>query len=336
MSTQRIVVTGANGYLGRHIVRELIEKGNDVVALCRKPSADVSALGAQVRLGDVGDKASLADAFAGCSQIVHAAGNVSRDPKDAEALFSVHVVGTKNVLDAAREAGAKKAVVISTSGTVAVSDDADFVATETSETPITLIQRWPYYRAKLFAEQAAFARNDPSFQVVCLNPTLLLGPGDLLGSSTEDVRLFLERRVPFVPPGGLSFVDVRDVAACVPSALERGRAGQRYLLGAVNMTMREFLGRLERASGVKAPVLPVPRAPELARAGLSILKDAMDRVGMRMPLDAVSADMSQFFWYLDATLAETELDFAPRDPQLTLHDTVQDLRARGVVWPEES
>lgn len=338
MSTnkQRIVVTGANGFLGRHTVRELVAKGHDVIALCRKPSADVTALGAQVRLGNIDDVASLGDAFAGANQLVHAAGTVSRDPKDAEALFKVHVEGTKNVLDAARAAGVRKAVVISSSGTVAVGDDPDFVATETSETPITLLQRWPYYRAKLFAEQAAFARGDENLQVVCLNPTLLLGPGDLHGSSTEDVRLFLERRVPFVPPGGLSFVDVRDVAACIPAALERGRAGQRYLLGAANLTVREFFGRLERASGVKAPIVPIPRAPELARAGLSFLKDAMDRIGMRMPVDAVSADMSQYFWYLDATLAETELGFSPRDPQETLHDTIQDLRQRGVIWPEES
>ena len=332
---QRVVVTGANGYLGRHTVRELIAAGHEVIALCRKPSADVSALGAQVRLGNLDHPSSLADAFAGATQLVHAAGTVSRDPKDAEELFHVHVDGTKAVLAAARTAGIAKAVVISSSGTVAVSDEPDFVATETSETPIGILQRWPYYRAKLFAERAALAENDATLAVVSLNPTLLLGPGDMHGSSTEDVRLFLERRVPFVPPGGISFVDVRDVAACIPAALDHGRGGQRYLLGAVNLTLREFFGRLERASGVKGPLLPIPRSPDLARAGLSFLKDALDRVGMRMPVDATSADMAQYFWYLDATLAETELGFSPRDPQETLHDTISDLRRRGVVWPED-
>lgn len=336
MSKQTVVVTGANGYLGRHTVRELLAAGHEVLALCRKPSPDLTELGAHVRLGNVEHAASLSDAFAGATRLVHAAGTVSRDPKDAEALFKVHVEGTKAVLTAARAAGIPRAVVISSSGTVAVSDMPDFVATEANEAPIGILQRWPYYRAKLYAERAALAESGPDFEVVSLNPTLLLGPGDVHGSSTEDVRLFLERRVPFVPPGGISFVDVRDVAACIPAALERGRAGQRYLLGAINLTLREFFGRLERASGVQAPLIPIPRAPDLARAGLSFLKDAMDRFGMRMPVDAVSADMAQYFWYLDASLAETELGFAPRDPQETLHDTVADLRRRGVVWPEDA
>lgn len=333
---ERVVVTGANGYLGRHTVKALVAAGHEVLALCRKASPDVAELGAQVRLGSLENAASLADAFAGADQLVHAAGTVSRDPKDAEALYQVHVDGTKAVLAAARSAGITRTVVISSSGTVAVSDRADFVATEDAETPIRLLQRWPYYRAKLFAERAALAENGPGFEVVCLNPTLLLGPGDLHGSSTEDVRLFLERRVPFVPPGGISFVDVRDVAAIVPAALERGRGGQRYLLGSINLTLREFFGRLERASGVKAPLVPIPHAPDLARASLSFLKEAMDRFGMRMPVDAVSADMAQYFWYLDASRAETELGFDPRDPQETLHETIVDLRRRGVVWPEEN
>lgn len=334
--SERVIVTGANGYLGRHTVKALVAAGHEVLALCRKPSPDVAELGAQVRLGTLENAGSLADAFAGATRLVHAAGTVSRDPKDAEALYQVHVDGTKAVLAAARTAGVTKSVVISSSGTVAVSDRADFVATEDAETPIGLLQRWPYYRAKLFAERAAFAENGPGFEVTSLNPTLLLGPGDLHGSSTEDVRLFLERRVPFIPPGGISFVDVRDVAAIVPAALERGRGGQRYLLGGINLTLREFFGRLERASGVKGPVLPIPHAPDLARVGLSFLKDAMDRFGMRMPVDAVSADMAQYFWYLDASLAEAELGFDPRDPQETLHDTIVDLRRRGVVWPEDS
>lgn len=340
----RIIVTGANGYLGRHTVSALVAAGHEVVALCRKSSSseEVRALGAQVRFGDVTDPGSLADAFAGSTHLVHAAGFVSRDPKDAEALYDVHVTGTKQVLAAAKGAGIARALVISTSGTVAVSTDPDCIANERNEAPIALLQRWPYYRAKLFAERAAFearagvTEGRTGFEVACLNPTLLLGPGDVNGSSTEDVRLFLEGRVPFVPPGGISFVDVRDVAACIPTALTRARDGQRYLLGACNLTIREFFGRLERASGVKAPVLPLPRAPELARTGMLLLESAMDRLGMRMPVDPISADMAQHFWYLDATLAENELGFAPRDPQETLYDTIVDLRRRGVVWPEET
>jgi dihydroflavonol-4-reductase len=227
----------------------------------------------------------------------------------------------------------KRVVVASTSGTVAVSAREDFVATEEDEAPIALIGRWPYYRAKLFAERAALAQNGPDFSVICVNPTLLLGPGDLRGSSTEDVRLFLERRIPAVPPGGLSFVDVRDAAEAMCLALEKGVPGARYLIGACNLTVRDFFARLAHVSGVRAPWVPVPKAPELGRAVAGVLGKLGQRLGVPLPVDPASLDMAQHYWYLDASRAERELGFRPRDPLATLADTVQDLRARGVVWP---
>lgn len=330
----RYLVTGATGFLGSHLVARLLEGGHEVVALAR--STDGLPQGAIARRGDVLDEASVRDAAAGCTGVFHCAGHVSRKPEDAESLHRVHVRGTRNVLAAARAAGARRVVHASTSGTVAVSDDPDRICSEEGETPIGLINRWPYYRAKLFAEQAAREANDPKngFEVVCVNPTLLLGPGDVRGSSTEDVRLFLERKIPAVPPGGISYVDARDAAAAMHLAMDKGVPGERYLVGAVNLTLREFFSRLERVSGVKAPWLPLPRSPEVARVGVRLLEDAARRIGVGMPVDAISFDMAQHYWYLDATRAEQTLGWSPRDPMTTLHDTVDDLRSRGVVWPE--
>lgn len=332
----RVFVTGATGFLGRHLVRTLREHGHEVVALVLK-GGEAGDLGPGVtaRLGDVLDAASVRDAAAGCEVAFHCAGKVSRKPEDAEALHRLHVVGTKTTLDACRDAGVRRAVVASTSGTLCVSDDPEHVANENDETPIGLISRWPYYRSKLFAERAALERSDGSFEVVCVNPALLLGPGDVLGSSTEDVRQFLERKIPAVPPGGLSFVDARDAAEGMRLAAERGIPGERYLLAACNLTLREFFGRLERLSGVRAPALPMPRAPELARAGVKVLERAMSRLGLRAPIDPVSVEMAQYFWYVDATKAEAELGWSARDPLETLRDTIADLRERGVVWPED-
>ena len=335
----RYLVTGATGFLGRHLVKDLLEHGHAVVALVRKP-ADLPSGVAQAT-GDVLDRASLEAALAGVDGVFHCAGKVSRRPEDAEELHRLHVEGTRNVLDAAIARGVPRAVVASTSGTVAVSEDPDHVATEEDETPIGLLNRWPYYRSKLFAEQAAFERHGAAlpgggtFEVVCVNPTLLLGPGDLHGSSTEDVRLFLERKIHAVPPGGLSYVDARDAAAGMRLAMERGVGGRRYLLGACNLTLREFFSRLERVSGVRAPILPMPRAPEIARAGAQMLERLGARLGVPVGVDPVSLDMAQFYWYLDATLAESELGWQPRDPVETLVDTVRDLQERGVVWPAE-
>jgi len=337
------LVTGCTGFLGRHLVESLRAHGHEVVALVRK-TADVPEGVTTVR-GDVLDRASIERALADCDGVFHCAGKVSRRPEDAEELYRVHVEGTKNVLDAAIAKNVRRAVVASTSGTIAVSDDPDHVATEEDEPPIAILNRFPYYRSKLFAEKAALARNGQAlpaggtFEVVSVNPTLLLGPGDVNGSSTEDVRLFLERRIPAVPPGGLSYVDARDAAEGMRLAMVKGTPGRRYLLGACNVTLREFFARLERVSGVRGPMIPVPRVggsagADIARTGAQLLERFTQRLGVPMPVDPVSLDMAHFYWYLDASLAEEELGWAPRDPVETLADTVKDLEDRGVVWPD--
>lgn len=341
----RYLVTGSTGFLGRHLVKTLRAHGHDVVALVRS-ATDVPEGTAPVR-GDVLDKASIEKAVMGCDGVFHCAGKVSRKPEDAEELHRLHVEGTKNVLDAAIAKNVRRAVIASTSGTIAVSDDPDHVSSEDDEPPIGLINRWPYYRSKLFAEKAAFERhgakmpNGEAFEVVSVNPTLLLGPGDTNGSSTEDVRLFLERRIPAVPPGGLSYVDARDAADGMRLAMERGVAGRRYLLGACNLTLREFFARLERVSGVRAPILTVPRigqnglGADIAKSGAQMLERLTSRIGITMPVDPISLDMAHFYWYLDASLAESDLEWSPRDPTETLADTVKDLEDRGVVWPDD-
>lgn len=339
--SSRYLVTGATGFLGRHLVRTLLDKGHSVSALVRKKS-DLVPGGTQVE-GDVLDRASVERALAGVDGVFHCAGKVSRRLEDAEALYELHVVGTKNVVDACVGLGVRRVVLASSSGTVAVSEDPDRVATEEDEAPIGILQRWPYYRSKLFAERAALARSgEPlavgggALEVVSVNPTILLGPGDVNGSSTEDVRLFLERKIPAIPPGGMSYVDARDAAEAMALAMERGVAGRRYLVGACNLTIKEFFARLERVSGVRGPLLPMPgaqRAREVARTGASVLERVSLRLGLPVAVDPVSLDMAHFFWYLDASLAESELGWTPRDPIETLVDTIRDLEERGVVWP---
>jgi dihydroflavonol-4-reductase len=320
----RYLVTGATGFLGTHLARALEWRGHEVVPFARSVG------------GDVLDGGLVRAAAAGCAGAFHCAGKVSRKREDAEELYRVHVEGTKTVLDACAAAGVPRVVVASTSGTVAVSEKAERLATEDDAPPMGLLSRWPYYRAKLFAERAALERNGPRVEVVCVNPSLLLGPGDINGSSTEDVRLFLERAIPAVPAGGLSFVDARDAAEALCVAMERGRPGHRYLVGACNLTMRDFFSRLGRVSGVRPPWVPMPRSRELARAGAAFVERIASQVGFRAALDPVSVEMAQCFWYLDSSKAETELGWTPRDPNVTLHDTVEDLRLRGVVWDTAS
>jgi dihydroflavonol-4-reductase len=319
----RYLLTGATGFLGTHLARALEAHGHEVVRFARSTG------------GDVLDAASVRAAAGGCAGAFHCAGKVSRKPSDAEELYRVHVEGTRTVLDACEAAGVRRLVLASTSGTVAVSESADRIGREDDEAPIGVVGRWPYYRSKLFAERAALARSSERLEVVSVNPSLALGPGDVNGSSTEDVRLFLEGAIPAVPAGGLSFVDARDAAEAMRLAMERGRPGERYLVGAMNLTVREFFAKLARISGVRAPWLPLPRSRALARSGAAWVDRLATRAGFRAPVDPVSVEMAQCFWYLDAGKAESELGWTARDPNATLHDTVEDLRTRGVVWPRE-
>lgn len=317
----RYLVTGATGFLGRHVRLAMERAGHDVVPFSRSTG------------GDLLDSAAVRAAVQGCDGAVHCAGKVSRKPEDAEELYRVHVEGTRSLLRSCMEAGVRRVVIASTSGTCAVSETSERPGTEDDPAPIGILGRWPYYRAKLFAERAALEFNDRGVDVMSVNPSLLLGPGDMGGSSTDDVRLVMEGAVLAVPAGGISFVDVRDAAEALVLAMQAGRPGERYLVGACNLTVREFFGRVARIAGVEAPRIGMPRSTEIARIGAALVDRVARRVGFTPAVDPVSADMAQCYWYLDASKAERELGWRARDPNTTIYETVEDLRARGVVWP---
>lgn len=332
---QKVFITGATGFLGRHLVDRLLEQGADVVALVRR-GADLPP-NVQQRRGDVTDTPSVSAAAAGCDVAYHCAGKVSRDEADAEAMYRVHVDGTKATLTALQAAGCRRVVVASTSGTVAVSDDPDAIADETAEAPMRFIARWPYYRSKLFAERVALEKNGEGFEVLSVNPSLLLGPGDVRGSSTEDVRDFMQRKIPFVPGGGIAFCDARDAATAMILAMEKGRPGDRYLVNGANMTLATFFGRLSRITGIEGPKLSFPRtSTTVAGAGAELLGRVTKALRMPSLVEKTSAELANVFWYCDSSKAQAELGWSHRDPGLTLSDTVDDLRSRGVVWPGET
>jgi dihydroflavonol-4-reductase len=315
--------------LGSHLVRTLLERGHQV-ALVSKNGGSVH--GVDVAALDVLDEAAVRESARGCDGAFLVTGRVSRDRDDAELLHRDNVLGTESALRGLRAAGLKRVVVASTSGTLAVSRDPERIADESCRSPLEIIARWPYYRTKLYAERAALEANRPGeFEVVIANPSLLLGPGDLRESSTGDVRLFLERSIPAIPAGGMAFVDARDAALGLLLAFERGRPGERYLLNAKNMTIAAFFQRLERISGVKAPLLRMPSSRPLAIGLNQVFTKAVEAIGGRAPVDAISVEMAQYFWYCSSEKAERELGFAPRDPGETIRDTVDDLVKRKVV-----
>jgi dihydroflavonol-4-reductase len=321
---------GGIGFLGAHLVKRLLERGHEVVVASIEGG---TIHGQPVQPIDVLDAAAVERSAKGCDGAFLCTGKVSRRPEDAELMHRLHVFGTRTALGALRSAGIPRVVVASTSGTIAVGTDPEHLHTEEDPAPVEIIAAWPYYRTKLYGEEIAIQANDPpSFEVVVVNPTLLLGPGDLRDSSTSDVRRFLEGAIPAVPAGGIAFVDARDAAEGMALAFERGRAGERYLLNGKNMTLADFFARLSRLTGVAAPVLRLPKSRTVALGLNSLYSRAIKAIGGKPPVEDVDVEMAQYYWYADSSKAERELGWQPRDPGETLRDTVQDLVQRKTVF----
>ncbi len=330
---RNILVTGATGFLGKAVVPRLAEAGHRVRMLGRRtPGAELLAHGEFVQ-GDLADRAVLKRALAGIDVLYHLAGMVSFDPADGPAMYRLHVAGTRGLLEEVRaRGGLQRMVLASTSGTIAVSR-TERVATEEDLPPVEVVGRWPYYLSKIYEEKLVLEfAGKHRMPVLVLNPSLLLGPGDERLSSTWTVMKFLQRDLPAMPNGGISFVDVRDAADVFVAALDRGEPGGKHLIG-VNMSMSEFFGRLERLSGVPGPRLRLPS--KLNVAGAKLLEKLAEARGREPALDAASVDIAEHWFWVDARKAERELGFVARDPQETLRDTVMDLLSRmpEKQWP---
>jgi len=322
---KRILITGGTGFLGEHIVRQFLDAGekNLKVMASRVPEWMKDA-GVKAVEGSVANRDDVAKACKNVSAIFHLAGKVSRDNGDAVAMNKIHLEGTRLLCEAATEAGVQAMILASSSGTIAVSEDEQIVD-ETFPQPVKVFSEWAYYASKYYQERTAIENFHAEGQrLVVLNPSLLLGPDDERLSSTKPVLDFLARKIPYRPSGGLNFVDVRDAAGAFISALEKGRHQEKYLLGAANMTFDQFFGRLERLSGVSAPMLRVPK--KFAVASSSLISSVYKNWGKASPVAPSEVEQAEYFWYFDSSKAEEELGFAPRDPQETLQDTISYLR----------
>ncbi|MGH7249317.1 MAG: NAD-dependent epimerase/dehydratase family protein, partial [Pseudomonadota bacterium] len=303
-----------------------VQGSSRVRVICRGASAWDRESAVEVVRGNVTSRDDMMRAAEGTTEIYHLAGNVSRDPKETELLYRTHVEGTRNVCAAALQQGVAKLVHVSSSGTIAVGREP-VLHNEGSGYKDDVVAEWPYYTSKIAAEKLAFTYFERhKLPVVVVNPSLLLGPGDDRGSSTGDVALFLEGQIRALPLGGLNFVDARDAALGVIAAMQRGRVGERYLLGGVNWTFQEMIERLAGISGRCAPKVQ----PSLGLALLSarVLRRLLPLVGKRFALDDASIKMSALFWYCASSKARNELGFETRDPLETLRATVEDIQRR--------
>jgi dihydroflavonol-4-reductase len=325
MST--ILVTGGTGFLGSHLVEQLLEENDpgEIRILTRSYDRDLDERGIDLVTGSLTEPDDVRRAVAGVDRVYHLAGKVDRSADGAHRMYTLHVEGTRHLLGALLEEQVERIVVASTSGTVGVSESPNVVATEDSEPAEELIRHWPYYLSKLYAERVCdrFAQQH-DLPIVLMRPSLLLGPGDWSRSSTGDVIQFLRGDIPVALDGGVSFVDVRDAADAFIRAMRDGEVGESYLLGAANMPLERFFERLETISGKKAPSLSI--SGSVASQGARLVGRALNMVGLESPIDPITVEMANHYWYVDSTKAREELGWRSRDADATLRDTVQWIR----------
>ena len=251
-----MLVTGATGLIGRHVVGALLDAGYDVRGLVHGAPPEERADVEYVR-GDVRDQVSLQRAMDGCSAVIHTAAVYSYDRADAGLIASTNVEGTANVLDAAIAARADRVVITSSSATCGPVPDRP---ADERDAPPPWELAVPYKRSKLAAERVAVARAARGQDIVIVNPTTTVGPHDHRptpsGCMVRDVVAGRIRG--YIKTSGLNVVSAQDVARGHVLALERGRTGERYLLGGENLSMQAAFALIAELAGVSAPWMGIP------------------------------------------------------------------------------
>ena len=319
-----VLVTGASGFLGWHVASLLASRGFRVRALVRRPGG-VEGLDAEPALGDLRDPESLQRAAAGCGAVFHVAADYRLWTPSPREMYQANVEGTRALIEAARNAGAERFVYTSTVGCIGFVQDG--VGDE--NTPVSLAAMTGHYkRSKFLAEQEALKAAAAGFPVVIVNPTAPVGAHDVKPTPTgQTIVDFLRGRMPAYIDTGLNIVDAGDVAEGHWLAFERGRAGQRYILGSENLTLKQILEILSEITGLPAPRFRLPW-PVAWLAG-AIATGAAQATGKppRVPLDGVRMARKKM-WVTHAKAAR-DLGYSPAPARTALLNAVRWFQANG-------
>ncbi len=324
----KALVTGATGFVGGAVARALAKTGVDVRVLARPGSNLENLVGLPVERvdGDLRDPASLRNALAGCQQLYHVAAYYALWAKNPAIFYDVNVAGTRNVLTAARLSGIERTVYCSTIGAIGLPP-AGGLGTET--TPVSLDQMAGHYkRSKYLAEQEVLKLAREGLPIVIVNPSAPVGAGDVRPTPTGQVIVdFMKGRMPAYIETGMNIVDVDDVAAGHLLAMEKGRQGERYILGCENLMLREVFEILSGLTGVKAPSLRLPRSAILPLAYMNEWIANITGRPPRIPLEGVK--MAKYRMHYDCSKAIRELGIPQTPAEAALEKAVHWFRAHG-------
>jgi len=320
------LVTGATGFVGSHVARQLLAGGHRVRVLVRRSSnlQALDGLAVERAEGDLSDLISLDRAMRGVRGVFHVAADYRLWARNPEEIYATNVEGTRRLFEVAAQAGVEKIVYTSTVATIAVPSRGPLPNEETRATLDQMIGH--YKRSKFLAELEAVKAAAAGVPIVIVNPTAPVGPGDWKPTPTGRIILdFLNGKMPAYVDTGLNVVGVEEVATGHLLAAERGRIGERYILGARNMTLREILGTLATITGRPAPRVRLPHAVALAAGYADAAISRLTGRDPQIPVEGVK--MSRHRMFVASDKAERELGFKP--------SAVEPALAAAVRWYEE-
>ena len=326
MADELTFVTGATGFVGSHVVRQLLLRGDRVRILARNSSrkSNVEGIGCEIVIGDLRDSTSLSRCVQGCRRVYHVAADYRLWASNPQDIYDNNVGGTRNLLSACCEASVERVVYTSTVGTIGIRRDG-LPANE--ESPVALDDMIGHYkRSKYMAEQVAREFAASGLPVVIVNPTTPVGSGDIKPTPTGKIILeFIKGRMPAYVDTGLNMVGVEDVARGHLLAEEKGRVGERYILGGENWSLEEILDALARICGTRMPRFRVPWTLTLLVAYLdNFVMGSILRREPFIPLEGVR--MAQYKMYVSSEKARIELGYNPRPVEQALREAVEYFR----------
>ena len=323
------LVTGAAGFLGSHVTRQLVARGDDVRVLLRASSTNraIADLPLEYVTGDLRDPASLERAMKGVKRVFHVAADYRLWAKRKQDIYDSNVGGTKNLLDAAKRAGVEQLIYTSTVATIAVDRPQhpnEFTDTKLEE----MIGH--YKRSKWMAEKEALGAAKSGLPVIVAMPTTPVGPWDWKPTPTGKIILdFLNGNMPGYVKTGLNFVGVEECAAGHLLVAEKGKVGERYLLGGENLTLKQMLDTLAKITGLRAPMLKIPHGLAL---GVAYANTAFSRLVGREPgIPVEGVKIARHMMFVDCARAKRELGFQAGPVAAALERAVRWYEANGYI-----
>jgi dihydroflavonol-4-reductase len=323
------LVTGASGFLGSHVARQLAASGDNVRVLLRASSQNraIADLSPEYVTGDLRDSNSLDRALAGVSRVFHVAADYRLWARQSQDIYDSNVGGTKNILEAAKRAGVQQLIYTSTVATIAV--DRPQLPTEATESKLEEMIGH-YKRSKWLAEREVLEAGRDGLRVVIAMPTTPVGPWDWKPTPTGKIIVdFLNGNMPGYVETGLNFVGVEECAAGHLLVAEKGVPGQRYLLGGENLTLKQFLDLIARITGLPAPKLKIPHSLAL---GVAYANTAFSRLlGKEPGIPVEGVQIARHTMFVDCSRSRNELGFRPGSVAAAVERAVRWYEANGYV-----